>query len=172
MSEATQTEQSFQMPTAGPEHKRLKPFEGKFRSQVKMWMGPGDPTVSTGTMINSFELSGLYLQQDYVGDHSDGPFPGFEGRGFWGYNTGTGKYEGFWIDNCSTAMQLESGSVDAAGKVWQMTGEMLCAQTKQVFQKRSVITLKDNDHHKMEMYFTGPDGQESKCMEIDYERVA
>jgi hypothetical protein len=171
MSDTTQAEQAFQMPTAKAEHKRFKPFEGKFRSEVKMWMGPGDPMVSTGTMINSLELEGLYLQQDYVGDQNDGPFPAFEGKGFWGYNTTTEKYEGFWIDNASTTMQNETGAVDSSGKVWEMRGEMVCAQTKQNFVKRSVITLQDNDHHKMEMYFTGPDGKEMKTMEIHYERV-
>ncbi len=171
MSDATQTEQTFQMPTAGPQHKRFEPFEGKFRSEVKMWMGPGDPMVSTGTMNNTLELGGLYLQQDYIGDPNDGPFPSFEGKGFWGYNPTSEKYEGFWIDNASAMMQNETGSVDASGKVWQMQGEMLCAQTKQHFKKRSVITLQDNDHHSIEMYFTGPDGQETKCMEINYERV-
>lgn len=172
MSDATQTEHEFQMPTAGAEHHRFKPFEGKFRAEVKMWMGPGDPMVSTGTMTNSLELSGLYLQQDYVGDPNDGPFPAFEGKGFWGFNNATNQYEGFWIDNASTTMQNEKGSVDGRGKVWEMKGEMLCSQTKQTFQKRSVITLIDNDHHKMEMFFKGPDGQEMKNMEIDYERVA
>ncbi len=172
MSDATQTEQAYQMPTAGTEHKRLKPFAGKFRAEVKMWMGPGDPMVSTGTMTNTFELGDLYLQQDYIGDASDGPFPSFEGKGFWGFNTTTNQYEGFWIDNACTNMQNEKGSVDAKGKVWEMKGEMICPQTKQTFQKRSVITLFDNNRHKMEMFFKGADGQEMKNMEINYERVA
>lgn len=172
MSEATQTEQSFQMPTAGVEHQRFQPFVGKFRAEVKMWMGPGDPMVSTGTMTNTLELNGLYLQQDYVGDASDGPFPNFEGKGFWGYNTTSNRYEGVWIDSACTTMQNETGQVDASGKVWEMRGEMLCPQSKQMFQKRSLIKLQDKDHHSMEMFFTGPDGNEMKTMEINYERIA
>jgi hypothetical protein len=38
-------------------------------------------------------------------------------------------------------------------------------------KKRSVITLKDKDHHSMEMFFTGPDGKETKNMEIQYVRA-
>jgi len=38
-------------------------------------------------------------------------------------------------------------------------------------QKRSVITLHDNDHHTIEMFFTGPDGNEFKAMEIAYART-
>jgi hypothetical protein len=172
MSEATQTESKYKMPTPGPEHHRFRPFAGKFRSEVKMWMGPGEPMVSTGTMINTLELGGLYLQQDYVGDPNDGPFPSFEGKGFWGFNPDLKRYEGFWIDNASSFMQNETGQVDAAGKVWEMHSEMFCGQTGQVYKKRSIIRLIDNDHHTMEMFFTGPDGNEMKNMEIMYTRVA
>lgn len=172
MSDATQTAEMFQMPTPGAEHNRLKPFVGKFRAEVKMWMGPGDPMISTGTMVNTFELGGLYLQQDYVGDANEGPFASFEGKGFWGFNTTSKEYEGFWIDNASTTMQKETGKVDAKGKVWEMTSEMICPQTKQLLHKRSVISLIDNNHHKMEMFFKGADGQEMKNMEIDYSRIS
>ncbi len=77
-------ESTFQLPSPGPEHELLKPFAGSFRATVKMWMGPGEPNVSTGQMKNSFQLNGLYLHQDYVGDADDGPFPSFAGKGYWG----------------------------------------------------------------------------------------
>ncbi len=165
------TEQEMVMPTAGPEHQRLEPFAGTFKAQVKLWMGPGEPTLSTGTMTSSWDINNLFLRQDYQGDPSDGPFPDFVGKGYWGYNTATEQYEGFWIDNASTVMQTETGTVDAAGKVWEMRGEMTCPQTRQPFKKRTVITVVDHDHHRAEMYFTGPDGQEMKTMEINYERA-
>ena len=37
-------------------------------------------------------------------------------------------------------------------------------------KKRSVVTLVDDDHHRMEMYFDTGEG-EIKSMEIDYERA-
>jgi hypothetical protein len=123
-------------------------------------------------MTNTLELSGLYLQQDYIGDPNDGPFPSFEGKGFWGYNTTQNRYEGFWIDNASTTMQMEHGQLDESGKIWEMKGEMICPQSRQPFTKRSVITLIDDNTNRIEMYFTGPDGNEMKCMEINYTRVA
>ena len=161
------------MTMQGPDahHERLEPFVGTFKAVVKMWMGPGEPLSSTGVMTNTMELAGRYLQQHYEGDPGAGPFPDFQGRGYWGYSHITGKYEGFWIDTASTMMQTESGDVDAAGKVWTMTSEMLDPQTMQPTQKKSVITLKDRDHHSMEMYFSGPDGKETKGMEIQYTRA-
>lgn len=150
-------------------HKKLETFVGSFTAEVKLWMGPGEPMVSTGVMENALDLGGRFLRQTYTGDPGDGPFPDFAGRGFWGYNTVTKKYEGFWIDTASTFMQNETGDVDASGKVWTMLGEMTDPKSGQPMKKRSVITLQDNDHHRMEMFFTTPQG-EFKGMEISYSR--
>lgn len=133
-------------------------------------MGPGDPMLSTGTIVNSMDLGGWFLRQEYTGDPNEEPFPSYEGRGFWGYNTVSGEYEGFWIDNASTFMQTERGDVDEDGKVWTMVGEMPDPETGGLMSKRSVIVLLDDDHHKMETYF-GRDGNEFKAMEITYRRA-
>ena len=158
------------MSRATEHHEKLKPFEGTFRAEVKMWMGPGEPMVSTGTMVNTMELGGKFLHQHYTGDPSDGPFPEFAGRGYWGYNTATDKYEGMWIDSASTMMQTETG--DLEGNVWTMVGEMKDPMSGNNITKKSVITLIDDNHHSMEMYFPGQDGKESKGMEIQYTRQA
>jgi len=154
----------------GAEHKRLEPFAGKFRAVVKLWMGPGDPMVSTGLMTNTFDLGGRFLRQDYKGDPHDGPFPSFEGRGFWGYNDVSKRYEGVWLDNASNMIQFETGEIDATGKVWTMEGRIPSPQTGQPMIKRSVITLVDRDRHEMEMFFV-TDGRETKAMAIAYERA-
>lgn len=161
-------EQAFGAP--GPEHEWLGPFVGTFRAEVKMWMGPGEPSVMAGTMVNSMDLGGRFLRQDYKGDPNEGPFPEFEGRGFWGYNTVSKRWEGVWVDNASTMMQVESGELDDSGKVWTMTGEMTDPESGGTLIKRSVITLEDDDHHRMEMFFSR-DGQESRAMEIRYTRA-
>ncbi len=151
-------------------HEKLRPFAGTFRAEVRMWMGPGDPMASTGTMVNEFELGGRFLRQTYTGDPNDGPFPSFEGRGYWGYNTITKQYEGFWIDNASTMMQTDTGQLDQDARVWSMVGEMTSPQTGESMVKRTVITLEDDDHHLLEMYFDAGDDA-SKAMEIRYARV-
>ena len=171
MGDAEQ-DSSEQMSATTPEHEKLKPFEGKFKAEVRIWMGPGEPTVMTGKMVNEFDLGGRFLRQTYKGDPSEGPFPEFEGRGYWGYNNVTKRYEGFWIDNASTMMQNEAGEVDESGKVWTMVGEVANPQTGGLMTKRSVITLRDEDHHTMEMYFDTGEGEgELKSMEISYERA-
>ena len=163
-------EELAQMAATTEEHERLKPFIGTFRAEVKMWMGPGEPMVTTGTMVNEPDLGGRFLRQTYTGDEAEGPFPNFEGRGYWGYNNVTGQFEGFWIDTASTMMQTEKGGVDGSGRVWTMVGIMPNPQTGEDIVKKSVISLHDDDHHSMAMYFETPEG-ESKGMEIAYARV-
>ncbi len=174
---ATQTQEAPTMAdfaaAAAPDehHKKLQPFAGTFKAQVKLWMGPGEPMISTGTMVNEWDLGGRFLKQTYTGDPSPGPFGSFEGRGYWGFNKTRKQYEGLWIDTATTQMQTDVGQVDPTGKVWTMTGQIICDQTHQPYAKRSVIALKDNDHHSMEMFSKGPDGKEEKNMEIQYTRV-
>ena len=168
MSEATH---EFTLPTHSEHHARLQPFVGTFTANVKMWMDPTqEPYESTGKMVNSWHLNRLFLHQDYQGDAEDRPFPNFQGKGYWGFNDATGCYEGFWIDTATPQFQVESGHVDESGKVWEMTSEVVCPGSGESMKKRTVITLIDQDHHKMEMFFKTSQG-EMKSMEINYTRA-
>jgi hypothetical protein len=160
----------FEMPVAGREHALLKPFEGKFRATVKIYMGAPEPQVSTGTMFNTFQLGGLYLHQDYQGDAPPQPHLAFIGRGYWGFNFGSQLYEGFWIDNASSMMQTESGTVDSTGKSWTMTSEFTNPRDGSTIKKRTEIKVKDADHHSMDSFMTAADGNEFRTMTIDYKR--
>ena len=153
------------------EHVLLKPFVGTFKATVTMWMGPGEPMVSTGTMTNTLVLGDRFLCHDYKGDATDGPFPHYEGKGYWGFNTGTGKFEGLWIDSASTGLQTDAGTVDHTGKVWTMLGSMLDPQSGNPIPKQSTITLHSDDTHTMEMSFQSPDGSWQRCIKIDYQRI-
>lgn len=168
--QATQTDDCAAMGALADEHKLFEPFVGTFSAEVKMWMGPGDPMVSMGVMTNALDLDGRFLHQVYKGDATEGPFPNFEGRGYWGFNTTSGKWEGMWIDTAATWMQTDQGDYDAATRTWTMVGpETTHPATGQPCQKRSVITLRDDAHHSMEMFFKTPDGDQ-KIMEITYTR--
>jgi Protein of unknown function (DUF1579) len=158
-------------PAPGPEHSLLKPFAGRFRATVRIWMGPGEPMVQQGTMVSEFQLNGLYLFQDYTGDPAPPPWPAFLGKGYWGYNTITREYEGFWIDNASTTMQLEHGPVDGSGRVWTMLSTFIHPHTGTPMKKRSVIRLIDENHNDLTSWMAGPDGVEHKSMEIHFKRI-
>ena len=171
MSDAASNDTFAEMAKLAAEHALLKPIEGTFRAEVRLWMGPGDPLVTTGTMVNRFELGDRFLYQVYTGDANDGPFPSFEGRGYFGFNTTTRRFEGMWVDNASTMMQVEQGTVDESGKLWTMHSEMPMPGSGQPVKKRSIIRVVDADHHEMEAFFTGEDGQEVRNMQILYTRT-
>ena len=145
------------------QHRSLARFEGTFRSEVKIWMQPGEePAHSTGTMVNEMVLGGRFLQNTYEDDSGH-----FAGRGFFGYNTVEGVFEGFWIDTMATFFQLERGYFSGADNSYTMEGPMPPGSGT----KRSVLHWIDKDHHSMTMFMTGPDGQERKVMEIRYSRA-
>jgi len=151
-------------------HELIKQFEGTFKSTVKMWMGPGDPMVSTGVMVNTMVLNGLYLQHEYKGDPNPGPFPSFAGKGFFGFNKRTNQFEGLWIDTACSWMGVEKGQVDGAGKVWTMYEDTTDPMTGKPMKKKSIIKVLDKDRHSMEMFFQQAGQPEHKCMEIQYVR--
>ena len=114
-----------QAPQKTQHHELLDSFVGKFRAEVTVWFGNDQSHTSTGTMVNTFHLEGLYLHQDYNGDAPAEGGPTFLGKGYWGYNTTTEQFEGFWIDNASTTMQLEKGTVDDSGTTWTMLSQFI-----------------------------------------------
>lgn len=156
--------QFAEMAALAPEHEHLAPFIGTWDAEVKMWMGPGEPQVSSGVMSNTWILGGRFVEQKYQG-HTYG----FEGRGLFGYNKSAGKFEGLWVDNCSTMMQTDTGEYDAGTKTFTMISRMSCGEMGEM-TKRSIITVHSPDKHTMEMYFAPKDGPEGKCMEITYTR--
>ena len=147
------------------QHGLLRQFEGAWKAEVKMWMGPGEPQVSTGTMTNTLILNGLFLEHDYRDDAGM-----FQGKGTWGYNTLDKRWEGQWLDTMASWMQLEQGHHDPATNSWHMVGQMTDPGTGQILIKRSLIRVVDENTHVMEMYFTTPLG-ENKGMEITYRRA-
>jgi hypothetical protein len=154
----------------GAEHALLHRVAGRWRSEVRLWMGPGEPHVSTGTMVNTMVLGGRFLRHDYTGDPSPGPFPAFAGEGFWGYNDVRQRWEGVWVDNASNQMMVDTGSYDPAARVWTMEGDALHPGMGEA-RRRSVITLVSDREHTMEMLFKSPGHDWQRGMVIRYTRA-
>lgn len=153
----------------GAEHQLFRPFVGQFRTTVTLWMGPGEPMVHTGTMRNSLVLGGRFLRQDYKGDPMEGPYPPFEGEGYWGYNDARAKWEGVWVDSASNQMQTEAGDYDAATRSWTMLGAAHVPNG--TMAKRSVIRLISDHEHETESFLQWPDGSWTKTMHLRFVRA-
>ena len=152
----------------GSNHAFLAKMEGHWDATAKMWMGPGEPEVSTGVSENRMILGGRFLLQDFEGMVMGRPF---KGMGLTGFDNVSGKFASVWVDSMGTGMMTGSGSLDASGKVLRSVDRYNDPTVKGPKETRDVLTLVDDDTIVMEMFEKGPDGKEVKTMEITYRRV-
>ncbi|MBF8294812.1 MAG: hypothetical protein HW389_1357 [Bacteroidetes bacterium] len=156
--------------TPGDAHKKLEAMVGTWDAEVKMWMnGPaGELTVSKGTSENKLVLGGRYVQQDFTSEMMNQPFSGI---GYTGYDNFNKKYISFWIDNMSTAMATQEGSLDKGGKTLTMWGKMDEPMTGEKGKRVKYVTrIIDNDKHVFEVYDVTAYGDKKPTMQITYTR--
>lgn len=148
----------------GRHHRLLEPIIGRWDVSARFYMSPNEPpAVDKATFDRKWILGGRYYMEEYKGRWMGEPF---EGVGLGGYDNHKRRYITVWADSMSTAFFTEEGEVDAAGKVFTHSGTMDDPVLKVTKKIRSVIRVESNDKHTLEMYETGPDGQEQKTMEL------
>jgi hypothetical protein len=153
----------------GPHHEAFKSRVGEYTAAITMWQAPGtEPAVSKGKSTYTLALGGRFLTQNYEGEFMGMPFVGM---GVSGFDTVKGKHTVYWIDTMGTqALYCEGDCTDKCMKetyVFSMTDPVTKGENK----VKMVTTIKSKDQHVMEWYGIGPDGKESKTMEIVYTRV-
>ena len=168
MDEKAMMEMMAKISAPGELHKKLDAFAGTWDTKVTMWMMPGaKPDVSTGTSKNSWIFGGRYLEQRF-----EGVFMGqkFSGVGYTGYDNVTKKWWGTWMDSMSTGIMVSEGKMEG-DNAWTFEGRSADPMTGQMMDVKEMITIKDEDHHTMEMWMPGPDGKMYLGMQIDYARA-
>jgi hypothetical protein len=154
--------------TPGDGHRKLEPLVGKWKLTTRMWMGPGEPTVTEGTSEAKWILGGRYLHEEVNSEMMGQPL---HGLGLTGYDNFNQRYQTFWIDNMGTAMTLAQGEVDAAGKVFTFQGTMDDPGTNERGKPlKMVVRIVNEDLHVFEMYDL-THGEGVKAFEIEYARV-
>ena len=152
--------------TPGEAHQKLEPMVGTFDVTMKMWMDPSKPAdETTGTSENSWVLGNRFVETKYQGTFMGQPFSGI---GYTGYDNTTKKYVGTWMDTASTGVMVSKGTM--AGNVMKSSASMVDPMTGKMTTLTMKTTVKDNDHHTMQMSGPGPDGKVYKMMEIEYSR--
>ncbi len=152
--------------TPGPEHAKLKAFEGSWTTVTKSWHDPSSqPMESKGTREAKWIMDGRFLEEHYTGDFMGMPF---KGLGISGYDNVQKKYVTSWIDNMGTGIMLFVGTGDASGKNLTLTGEYADPMTGKMTKMRSVSKVVDDKTFIFEMHGPGQDGKEFKMMEITH----
>ena len=159
-----------QYATTGEQHALLAKKVGQWDHHVKMWCDPdpnAPPMETSGSTETKMILGGRFLV-----DHTTGEFNGqkFEGMGISGYDNIKQKYISMWIDTMGTGMMTAEGEADAKGKVLTYTCQYSCPMVGGPKTSKTVETMIDDNTWKMEMFDTGPDGEEKKTFEILYTR--
>lgn len=154
--------------TPGEAHQKLSSMVGTWDTKVSMYMQPGaPPQVSSGVSKNKWVLGGRWVQETFTGTFMGKPFSGI---GYTGYDNVKGEYVGTWMDTASTAMMVSTGKAED-DKTYTFTSSMADPVTKKSMDLKTKVIVTDKNHHTMEMWGPGPDGNVYKMMEITYTRA-
>ncbi len=154
----------------GPEHARLQPLVGTWRTTSKFWMQPGTaPEVSKGFASNRWTLGKKFLKQDYSGKFGGVPF---KGTGVLGYDKVKKSFISSWIDSMATGMMLGEGEFNPTTNEIIMKSAYSCPMTGGTRNSRTITRIISKNEHVFEMYDLAPDGSEVKTMEIVYKRAS
>jgi hypothetical protein len=164
---AKQMEAWAKIAAPGTQHAEMVKSVGKWKTTIKSWMAPGEPTVTEGSSTCTALLGGRFLQEEFKGTFGEGPFEGF---GLTGYDNQHQEYVGTWMDSMGTGIMMTRGKMDPTGKILTMTAEYDDPITGKKVPMRMVTRHVDADTRVFEMYGM-QEGKEVKQMEITYKRA-
>jgi hypothetical protein len=151
----------------GPQHKEFQRVVGKWNTVMKAYYeNPEEPVVSEGTSTFRTIMGGRFLQEMFRSTYNGKPFQGY---GITGYDNMKKKYASVWLDNMGTGIMTMQGDYDVKKHTLTETGTTASPLGEMKF--RAVTHYVDEDHINFTMYMTGPDGKETKGMEVAYTRA-
>lgn len=158
----------MEMMSTGAAHEQLKQFVGDWKAEARMWMSPdSEPELQQGMFHRQLVMDGRYVEGTYEAMWLGKPF---KGRELLGYDNWAKKYTSIWFDNSATWPYFETGTCDAAGRLFTLTSENRDCCTGELVKTKSVITIVNPDQIHSDM-FKVVDGKEIRLMEITCTRV-
>jgi hypothetical protein len=165
---ATQMKNWMDYMTPGKEHAMMAAWSGTWNGDVKLWMTPGTPAMtSTETCVNTMVLGGRYQQSSHQGSFMGQPFEGMSSLAF---DNAKKVFISTWIDNMGTGMMIGTGKWNTATNSVTLTGKMVDPSTRKEVAFREVFKVIDEDHQVMQMFAPAPGGKEFMTMEIKFTR--
>lgn len=149
----------------GEHHQVLARLAGTWTTASKSWMGPGEPTVSAGSVEAKLILDGRFLEEHFTSTMLGKPM---SGMGMLGYDNGKKKFVATWLDSMSTGIGRGEGTLDAAGKVLTMHWTATSSSTGKPAGRKVIQRLESDSRRVSEFYEKGADGKEKKILEIVY----
>lgn len=153
--------------TPGDQHAQLAKMAGEWKVSAKFWMGPGDPVLSEGTATRTMMLDGRVLAESFEGEFMGMPFVG---HAMTGYDNVTGKWWSTWNDSMNTGLMTMEGQCTESGDICTWIGSSIDPMTGKTMYTKMVGRSLGNDREMAESWVIGPDGKETKTMELVYTR--
>jgi hypothetical protein len=163
----------------GPGQAAMKPLVGDWRVKMSLFaaMGtPEKPVVSTAIRTHRAYVAG----GRFLADETKGMFGGqpYYRRGTLGYSNMDQRYEWVTQDGLNSMMMIYQGAPRSgphfpAVLYGSFTDQGLLgeAYVGKTMRQRTVIDILDNDHHRMEIYFTPPGGKERLIDRKEFTRI-
>ena len=126
----------------GEHHGHLEVLAGEYTYTMKIWMGPGEPTETTGTSSKTMIMGGRYIQEMHEGSMMGMPFTG---TGWTGYDNVDERYEATWIDNFGTGIYTYHGQWDDEVNGIVMHGSFTDPVTGEKVELKTVTRLEGPD---------------------------
>lgn len=153
--------------TPGDMHKWMAKSDGTWSGEVKSYMDPGQPPVtSTATVTSKTIMNGLYQTSDYTGTMMGQPFMG---HGILAYDNAKKQFINTWIDNMGSGVIVMTGSYNEATKTLSLKGSQTDPVTGKDSMIREEIQFPDDNTQVFTMWGE-MGGQEHKFMEATFKR--
>lgn len=166
-----QMDQYMAMTLPGEEHARMNHLVGTWKATIKMYAGPGEPTVSTASATFQWAIGGRYMIGRYTGEFSGMPF---EGMGIDGYDRAKKEYFSIWIDNMGTGVMHLTGQAEPGRNVIVYQGTSYDPMQGKEINVREELVTESDTRYSFTMYgdVEGPGGTmtQTKMMEMVAEK--
>jgi hypothetical protein len=132
----------------GPVHKKLSGLVGNWDVAIQYKLGE-NLRQGTASCEAKWILDGRFIQQDYRSQFQGSPFHVVQLLGYDGARRKTIEIK---LDNLSTGIMHNEGSISDDGKVITNEGEGLDPATRKPYKLRTVTTMVDFDHFTLEWF--------------------
>jgi Protein of unknown function (DUF1579) len=151
---------------SGPAHDRLGDLAGNWDVVIHYKMGDKEHE-GKASCEAKWILDGRFLQQDYKSRFQGKPYEVIQ---LLGYDSVGKKTIEIKLDNLSTGIMHNEGSISEDGKVITNLGKSLDPATGKPYKLRTVTTIVDHDHFTLEWFGTEEGGKESGVVSMTHTR--
>lgn len=168
---STETQEMPEMGTKPiAEHAWLQQLVGEWKVETEMYMGPGQPPMSSAGTESCKSVGGLWAFAEGKGKMPDGS--GFDMYWTLGYDVSFKEYRGCWFGSMSSHLWKYVGTLSADGKTMTLDCEGPdMVHDGKTAPYRDVLEIVDANHRTLTSYGKDENGEWQRFMKASFTRV-